>query len=100
MKRTHVVVMLMYLVGQCLPNGVSDDNGTCEVSNRCRTILTSTVTRQIGRESWTLNKKSAEVNKIGNQSVATTIPTANQSLFVLDNKIPVERNTSGYEHGK
>lgn len=100
MKRTYVAVILMYVVGQCLPSSVSDDNGTCEISNRCQTILKSTLTRQIGGESWNLPKKSAEVNKSGNQSVGAVISTANQSLFVLDNRIPVEANRSGYEHGK
>lgn len=92
--------MLMYVVGQCLPGSVSDDNGSCEISNRCQTILKSTLTRQIGGDSWTLPKKSAEVNKSENQSVAAAISTDSQSLFVLDNRIPVEGNRSGYEHGK
>lgn len=98
MKRTFVVVMFMYVVGQCLPSGVSDDNGTCEISNRCQTILKSSMTRrQIGGETWALAEESAEVNKSGNQSM---IPMASQSLFVLDNKIPVEANRSDFEQGK
>lgn len=97
MKRTHVVVLLMYVVGQCLPSSVSDDNGTCEISNRCQAILKNRVNGQIGGESWTMPKKSAELNTSVNQSVATA---ASQSLFVLDNRIPVATNRSGYEHGK
>lgn len=100
MRRTYVLVMLMSVVGQCLSTSVSDDNGTCEILNKCQTVSTNKVTKPIVGEPWPLPKKIAEANKSGNESVAVGIPTRSKSLFVLDNRIPVETNGSVYENGK